>query len=363
MQILVGLFVAIWLSQAAPAATTGRISGRVTTEGANTPIPGARIMLLPVGRPGGPISMPQAATDQEGRFVFDGLPPGEYRVDVQKSGFAPLSSPGTRPITIQVAAGQSVDDVRVQLQRGGVITGKLLDPSGEPFTDARIMAMRRVAGPPTGAVPRFIPAPMQGQQQTNDLGEFRVSGLAPGEYYVAAMRGTSALGAATTPASDGSARTVLTTTFYPGTTDPAGAQSIAVEAGKEVSNLIFTMQAAPAFRVSGFVVDGNGAPVARAMVTLMGDPRSGMFTGPAGNTKTEEDGRFVIADVPAGHYRVMAMVPMTFSSAGGGGGVVGGTFATVVSTDIGRIDQPPEDVVVADADVKGLRVLVRRPSQ
>jgi hypothetical protein len=59
----------------------------------------------------------------------------------------------------------------------------------------------------------------------------------------------------------------------------------------------------------------------------------------------------------------MAMVPITFNSAGGGGGVVGGTFATVVSTDIGRIDQPPEEVVVADADVKGLRVLVRRPSQ
>jgi hypothetical protein len=30
-------------------------------------------------------------------------------------------------------------------------------------------------------------APMQGPQQTNDLGEFRVAGLVPGEYFIAAV--------------------------------------------------------------------------------------------------------------------------------------------------------------------------------
>src|SRR5438128_751176 len=79
MQALVGLFVAISLSQAAPTATTGRITGRVTAVGANTPIAGARIMLFPAGRPIGPIGMPpQVTTDQDGRFVFDKLAPGEY---------------------------------------------------------------------------------------------------------------------------------------------------------------------------------------------------------------------------------------------------------------------------------------------
>jgi Carboxypeptidase regulatory-like domain len=298
--------------------------------------------------------------------VFDGLAPGEYRIEVQKTGFAPLSSPGTRPTTIQVAVGQAVDDVRIQLQRGGIITGKLLDPSGEPFADARIMVMRRVAGPQAGNTnaPRFMPAPTQGLQQTNDLGEFRVTGLASGEYYVAGMRGTNVYGGpAAPPVAGGGARTALTTTFYPGTTDPAGAQSIAVEAGREVSSIIFTMQAAPAFRVSGLVVDENGAPVARAMVTLMGDPRSGMFTGPAGNTQTQEDGRFVIGDVAAGTYRVMAMVPMTFSTGGGTGGIVGGSFSTFSTSGggPGGVSQQPEEVAVRDADVDGLRVVVRRP--
>jgi protocatechuate 3,4-dioxygenase beta subunit len=365
MQILVALLVAILSSQAAPAATTGRIAGRVTAEGTNAPVPGARVMLIPFARPVGPTGMPsQATTDEEGRFAFEGLAPGEYRLDVQRTGFAPLFNPGTRPGTIQLAAGQSVDDVRVQLQRGGVITGKVLDPSGEPFADARIMVMRRVAGAPGGTASRFIPAPMQGQQQTNDLGEFRVSGLAPGEYYVAAMRGLSGPGGATpAPQSNGSVRTVFTTTYYPGTTDSTGAQSVIVESGKEVNSLIFTMQSAPAFRVSGFVVDENGAPVSHAMVMLMGDPRNGMFMGPAGNTQTQDDGRFVIGDVAAGSYRVTATVPVTFSNGTISGGVVGGgTFTTFSSGVQGGPNQPPE-ITVADADVNGVRVVVRRPTQ
>jgi protocatechuate 3,4-dioxygenase beta subunit len=376
MLTLVGLVVALSLSQAAPVATTGGIAGRVTVEGGNTPIPGARVMLIPMGRPNGPMigGPPQAITDQEGRFAFDRLAPGEYRLDAQKTGFAPLFNPGPgagRPSTIQVVAGQTVDGGRVQLQRGGVIAGKVLDPSGEPFTDARVMAMRRINQSAGGAPPRFVPAPMQGSQQTNDLGEFRLAGLAPGEYYIAAMRGPNNLGvsrSAAPPASNGSARTVPTTTFYPGTTDPSGAQSVAVAAGAEVGNLVFTMQSGPAFRVSGVVVGDDGTPVARAMVMLVGDPRNGMFMGPAGNTQSGEDGRFVIDDVSAGSYRVQAMVPMIVNNGGIGGaagsagiGATGG-IVSFSSSDLGR-SEPPAEIVVTDADVRGVRVIVRRPSQ
>jgi protocatechuate 3,4-dioxygenase beta subunit len=372
MLTLVGLLVALSLSQAAPVATTGGLAGRVTVEGGNTPIAGARVTLFPMGRPNGPMGMPpQAITDQEGRFAFDRLAPGEYRLDVQKTGFAPFSYPNVRPSPVQVVAGQTVDGVHVQLKRGGVISGKVLDPSGEPFTDARVMAMRRINQSSDGAPPRFIPAPMQGSQQTNDLGEFRLSGLAPGEYYVAAMRGTNALGvtrSAAPPASNGSARTVPATTFYPGTTDPAGAQSVAVAAGQEVGSLAFTMQSAPAFRVSGVVVGDDGTPVARAMVMLMGDPRNGMFMGPAGNAQSGEDGRFVIDDVSAGSYRATAMVPMIMNNGGIGGaagsagiGATGG-IVSFSSSDLGR-SEPPAEIVVTDADVRSVRVIVRRPSQ
>jgi protocatechuate 3,4-dioxygenase beta subunit len=361
MQGIVALSIAISLSQAAPA-TTGRIAGRVTVEGANTPISGARIILIPSGRPTGPIGMPpQAISDQEGRFVFDNLAPGEYRLDAQKTGFVPLLTPGTRPATIAVAAGQVVDGVTVHLRRGGVITGKVIDSLGEAVTDAQIMAMRRTdlpAGAPAG---RLVPAPMLGPQQTNDLGEFRVSGLAPGEYYVAAAprRASGFGGPGVAPGTAGNGRMAITTTFYPGTTDQAGAQPVVVVAGGEVGNIVFTMQSAPAFRVSGLVVDEDGKPVPRAMVMLMGDPRGGMFMGPAGNALTQADGQFVIGDVPSGSYRITAMVPTIVSSAGASS--TGGGF-TSFSSSTGGMERPAE-IVVADADVSGVRVSVRRRPQ
>ena len=127
---------------------------------------------------------------------------------------------------------------------------------------------------------------------------------------------------------------------------------------------------APAFRVSGIVVDENGEPVAGAMVTVMGDPRNGMLMGgPVGNARTRDDGRFVVGDLTAGSYRVSASIPRMMSGSGTGGGFVrwsdsvSGTVVGGVSSGmVGGIEQPTE-VVVTDADVSGVRVTVRRAAR
>ena len=377
--VLGGLWLALSMSQAAPTtpATTGRIAGRVTVEGANTPIAGARIMLMPGAPPTRPTGIPpQTLSDQDGRFVFDHLVPGSYRVDVQKTGFAPLVEPG-RAQPAQVSAGQTTE-LALHLQKGAVITGKLLDAAGEPVTDVRIMTMHRISvGRPGASQLRFIPAP--GGDQTNDLGEFRIAGLAPGQYYVAAMpRGGSPFGGpAVMPTANATANI---TTYYPGTIDQAAAQTINVAAGETVENIVFNLQSVPAFRVSGRVVDENGAPVAGAMVMLIaGEPRVNVFMGPTGNARTGDDGRFAISEVPSGTYRLNASVPIMMSSSGGGvsGGVVGGVVggvsvgsgsftswssgSGVTGGLIGGTDQATE-VIVNGANVTGVSVVVRRPT-
>jgi hypothetical protein len=386
MQACVAVFWSLWLafsmSQAAPtpaAATTGRIAGRVTVEGANTPVAGAQIMLLPTTRPTGPMGMPpHTLTDQDGRFVFDKLAPGSYRMGVQKTGFAPFLEPGRAPTT-QVSAGQTTE-IALHLQKGAVIAGKLLDASGEPVTDARVMAMHRISingGPPGATGVRLVPASGGGlQQQTNDLGEFRLAGLAPGEYYVAAMPrgGPSFGGPGVAPTANG---TASTTTYYPGTIDQAAAQTVSVAAGETVNHIVFSMQSVPSFRISGRVVDENGAPVAGAMVMLMGDSRANAFMGPTGNARTGDDGRFTIAEVPSGTYRLSGSVPIMMSGSGGGvsGGAAGGGGVSVSSGSyttwsagsgarggiIGGTEQATE-VIVNGANVTGVRVFVRRPT-
>jgi hypothetical protein len=371
--LLGSLWLALSLSQAAPgtqAVTTGQIAGRVTVEGTNTPVARARITLMPGSPPTGQMWMPpQTLTDRDGRFVFAGLAPGSYRIDVQKTGFAPPAVPGRAPAT-QVSAGQTTE-IALTLLKGAVIAGRLLDESGEPATDVSVMAMYRVDVSTTGAAaPRFMPAPGAGQQ-TNDLGEFRIASLAPGEYYVAVMPGGGSPfgGPTVAPTGNGTTNTI---TYYPGTADQAAAHTISVAPGETVANIVFSLQSVPSFRVSGRVVDQNDAPVAGAVVMLMGDPASNAFMGPTGNARTDDDGGFTIAEVPSGTYRVSASVPVVMGdlgnavSSGLGGAFSGGSFSSwsvggPASGVIGGIDQQTEVIVNGD-DVTGVRVIARRPT-
>jgi hypothetical protein len=397
MLVIGSLLVALTLTQAAPAAEqTGRIAGRITAEGANTPVAGVRIILMPAARPTGPMgpmSMPpQALTDQDGRYVFDRIAAGSYRINVEKSGFAPIADM-TRMPTVQVAAGQTVA-LDFQLQKGAVIAGRIVDARNEPVTDVRIMVLRRVAPPPSArAMPgmtRLIPVGGQ-SQQTNDLGDYRVAGLAPGEYVVVAMPrpittfGGPGAAASSAPPADHKPRTTIATTYYPGTVDQAAAQPIAVAAGAEVGNINFAIQSAAAFRVSGIVVDENGQPVANAMVSLTSDMRGGaIFTGPPGMTRARDDGRFDIDEVVAGAYRAHAMIPVQLANGVGGGvsgvvtgGVSGGAFSSATgagsgsgsfvtwSSNDGSAGTTDQSVAIAvtDGDVSGVRIVTRRPAR
>jgi protocatechuate 3,4-dioxygenase beta subunit len=362
---VLGLVLAVTLAQTPtpqPAAPTARLAGRVTVEGTNAPLAEARVTLIPAGRPmtqpplrplafGPP---PQTTTDQEGRFAFSRLRPGEYHIDVQRTGYAPLEDPG-RGRTIQLAEGQSIDNLQLQLQKGAVISGRILAQSGEPAPDVRVIALRRISGQGTAA--RLMPNGMQGMQQTNDLGEFRIAGLAPGEYYVSAGPQMQ-FGAPGAAAPAGTARTTIATTFYPGTTDQSAAQPIAVARGAEVGNISFMLLSLPAFRVSGVVVDEDGQPVAGAMVMLMSDPRNGSFMGPIGNVRSGDDGRFTIDRVVSGTYRTSASVPVMMGG-GGSGGITWSSGRGAVGRG-GRSDQPAE-VVVADSNVTGVRIVVHKP--
>src|SRR5262245_477929 len=226
------------------------------------------------------------------------------------------------------------------------------------------MAMRRFAGR-GGMQPQLVSAPTSGMGmlQTNDIGEFRIAGLAAGEYYIAATRSINSIvgamsNASATQGTQGTQGTTLATTYFPGTTDQNAAQPVAIAEGDTKSGIEFRMLSVPSFRISGRVVDEQGAPVARAMVMLAADPRGGAFVGPAGNAQSGDDGRFTIGQVPSGSYRISASVPMQMNGSSGAwssvsGGVGGVSYA-------GSGDGPPA-VVVNDADVSGLTLTVRRP--
>jgi len=139
MVLICGLVVALSAHAVQTTESTGRVAGRVTVEGTNAAVAGVRIVLFPAGRlmrpperprPMGPMGPPpQAITDQDGRFVFDRIFAGTYTVDAQKTGFVSLNQPDQRH-TVDVVAGRAVA-LDLQLQKGAVVSGRVLDPSGE----------------------------------------------------------------------------------------------------------------------------------------------------------------------------------------------------------------------------------------
>jgi len=353
-----------------PKIGTARIRGRILAADTGQPLRKARVRAISPELRENRLT----TTDRDGVYELIELPAGRYQLTASKGSFVQLQYGQTRPFEagkpIEVADGQTLEKMNFSLPRGSLIVGRVIDEFGEPATDVQASALRY----------QFV----QGRRQlvppgrtvtTNDIGEYRVSGLPPGEYFLAASprgMGFGGPGIASTTGHGGGTPTT-TTTYSPGTADQAGAQAITVAAGAEVSNIVFMLQSVPAYRVSGIVVDENGAPIAHAMVMLMNDPRSGtMFIGPGGNAQTGDDGRFSIGDVTPGAYRLNASVPMMMPSGGGIGAssvaTGGGSFTSwsissggVTTTSTVNATTQPQEVIVADADVKGVRVLARRP--
>jgi hypothetical protein len=286
---------------------------------------------------------------------------------------------GVPPIDLSAGVQRSID---ITLQRGAVIVGRVLDEAGEPLADARVMAMRKMSAGPTGAsTGTEVLRPAGPSAQSNDLGEFRLFSLPPGEYVVQAMPRPD-FGAASGPRT----RTLLPT-FFPSAADQAGAESIALGAGQTSDALVITMVGAAAYQVSGMVVDEAGKPVANAMVRLSqeaaGRGPAFMMMRPWNQGRTDATGRFSLSQVTPGAYTLLAVAPELIASSGsaaagasaatwtaintGVSGSIGGGVTTETNNGVTvqyRDDQGTRaDITITQASVENLKMIVRRPAQ
>jgi carboxypeptidase family protein len=339
------------------------VSGRIVDAESNKPIAGAHVMLIPVEQtlPTGAAGPLQAVTDANGQFVFEAVGPGQYRIDAQMPGFVPFAAASP---TVDTTAGQAIAGIELFLKRGGAITGRIVDAGGQPLPWITVSALKYAADSPEGRV-----MPMTAQMaQTNDLGEFRLAGLAEGDYVVIAAPPPQRPFAQSQSTPAGVA---LSPTYYPGTTDRNAAQIVTVASAQTVSDLQFSLVSTPAYEVSGVVVDEAGSPVRAAMVTLMMDSHSGGIGMPAMG-QSDENGMFRVGGVVPGTYRLMASMPMMWSAQSGASAAAGGFVAVTGGVYIGGagaggpgVPPPPGGVVgtptevtVENADVSGVKIVL-----
>jgi len=294
-------------SQDQPAGS-GRMRGTVIRTDTGGPL---RFIQVRVSAPG--TGSWTTTTDESGRFEVTGLPAATYSVIPSAPEFA---QPSVRVASIQLADGQTLDDLQVGLSPGGVIEGTVLDAYGDPVVAARVQALRaeylRFPGmSATGqrASDRRLMA--RGLTQTDDRGRFRLYGLESGQYYVMAERGAGNRGLLS--GLDQPSPTVMlggsgfAPTFYPGTASIADSQPLDVRAGTETTGVFFDLTAERLSRVSGTTVDSRGAPAAGTGVYLMpARPGVSLFVE-AHLVESGPDGRFVLDGVPPGSYRVVVV--------------------------------------------------------
>jgi hypothetical protein len=186
----------------------GSIIGKVVCADTHTPARGARIMVVPVGATGTEATFAQphmANTALDGTFRVLHLLPGEYAVIAAAAGYlSPLDGVILRRSNDSQAtsdalwrekaplvriSGQEAARVEIELQRGAILTGKVVYSDGSPATQLRVLlqnvATAKSEGKPDDlydAGANMDPALLRQVTRTDDQGHFRISGIPGGRY-------------------------------------------------------------------------------------------------------------------------------------------------------------------------------------
>lgn len=314
---------------------TAKLSGRVTSLDTGRPI--RRAVVRASGqelREGKSVS-----TDAEGRWELREIPAGRFTVSVNKGGYVSLSYGQQRPFesgkTIEVADGQTVEKLDVALPRGSAVTGRVVDEFGEPLTSVRVSPMRHRF---TGGQRRLVA--MGAGDTTDDLGQFRLHGLAPGEYFIAAQPTSFMF------VGNSDDRTGYGETYYPGTLNPAEATRVTLAVGQEAQNIIIPLSPMRVATISGTVTTSTGKPIAQAMGMFRSSSPSGMFFARPAMVR---DGAWSVSGVVPGDYELMIQyidpaVMERAAMAGSLAGISGGESAV-------------EQITVSGDDIRGISIV------
>ncbi|HEX3252244.1 MAG TPA: carboxypeptidase-like regulatory domain-containing protein [Pyrinomonadaceae bacterium] len=227
--------------------TTGTISGQVVSD-SGQPLAGASLFVRAINS----VNAPRSTTaDADGNFRLNGLEPALYVI----TAMAPAYATDSNPTPTYYRLG---DSVRLELVRGGVITGTVTNSAGEPVIGVRVRVVRiRDAKGQTSRQPSF-----GGDRQTDDRGVYRIYGLLPGTYLISAGGGGS-----------------FTAVFNPYDTDiptysPSStrdnASEITVRSGEEITADI-RYRGEPGYSISG-TVKITGTSGASVTLRSVGNP-------------------------------------------------------------------------------------------
>lgn len=155
---------------AAEPPKSARVSGVVVDQQDNQPLSHVRVCFAPREGPGEGAAFPAFRcdeTDARGLFNIADLSPGRFSYLAERNGYFASEPLGeSLPFLISLNPGDELHDIKLRMQRAGVIAGRVVYADGEPISGAVLTVNGGAA------------------TATNDLGEYRFANLRPGDYSV-----------------------------------------------------------------------------------------------------------------------------------------------------------------------------------
>jgi hypothetical protein len=280
------------------AQSTGNASleGTVLDAMTREPVKKASVLLL------GTFGL-DAVTDASGHFAFRQLPAGRWGVQANSERYPPTQDAldNERQVWFSLAADEQKQDVMVLLTPGASVRGRIVDEDGNPMSGCNVLAMHFVETG-VGRTPQ-----QAGNSQSNDKGEYRISNVPRGKYYIQAhcfktiplphpfvRRGSTVDLPSLTYAA----------VFYPNSPDPASAAKVQAASGADVSGIDFRMTPA-----RGITVRGHAGPATdrNIAITLQSKDPSEQNWGMHGARFNAGTGEFQVQNVLPGSYELVAI--------------------------------------------------------
>jgi hypothetical protein len=292
----------------------GSVSGKVVNSVTGQAVKKAVVTL----RGGSGQNSYVTGSDQSGKFQFDNVQPDKYMATAEAEGYSGTLRTGQK--LIAVAAQQEVSDVEVRMGPLDVISGKVLDESGQPLEGASVNALRYDY---SGGGKNLQTV---GSAQTNDRGEYRIFDLQPGRYYLMAVAFRRNLGiiqqaGGVSAAGRGPQESRIHSTvpeegyaavYYPGVTDVSQTSPQELKPGAEWTGADFKLRQLPAYHIRGRVTGAAARTGGRNMVRAQSceaDEMAGAGMPNSLQVSQQADARFDVSGAVAGTYCLSVTQP------------------------------------------------------
>jgi hypothetical protein len=349
--------------QEQPSGPSGSVSGTVIAQDTQKPVRFAQVQLQSVASAsasqnrfggGGGGGFGSAQTDADGTFLATNVAPGDYYVTATAPGYIPERALLTAKfnagadanallasVPVVRVSADGTASINVNLERGGTLAGRVYWEDGSPAAGLNVAAV------PVAQATTALPGPLQSLQytgnnsntMTDDRGNFRISGLTSGDYFV-----TTVIQSRTQSGGGRGPLGVSSLTVYsPGVFLRSAAKAVSVRAGEERDDLQLTVDLRSLRTVSGHVNSSNSSQnVASGRVMLTDNADSSLHI----QGVIDANGSFVIKYVPPGNYTLQitgASTQAGFRGRGGNSGSTGGVGFQPFS----------QAIVVTDTDLTG----------